>query len=33
MEKGEELTREVGYVPVSPEAYVSNLTMVKNGSN
>ena len=33
MEKGEELTREVGYVPVAPEAYVSNLTMVKNGSN
>ena len=33
MEKGEELTREVGYVPVLPEAYVSNLTMVKNGSN
>ena len=31
--QGEELTREVGYVPVSPEAYVSNLTMVKNGSN
>ena len=33
MEKGEELTREVGYVPVSPDAYASNLTMVKNGSN
>ena len=33
MEKGEELTREVGYVPVLPEVYVSNLTMVKNGSN
>ena len=31
MEHGEELTREVGYVPVSPEAYVSNLGMVKNG--
>ena len=33
MEHGEELTREVGYVPVLPEVYVSNLTMVKNGSN
>ena len=33
MEHGEELTREVGYVPVSPDAYASNLTMVKNGSN
>ena len=33
MEHGEELTREVGYVPVSPDAYASNLTMVKNGGN
>ena len=33
MEHGEELTREVGYVPVSPDAYVSNLRMVENGSN
>ncbi len=33
MEQGEELTREVGYVPVSPDAYASNLTMVKNGGN
>ena len=32
MEHGEELTREVGYVPVSPDAYVSNLRMVENGS-
>ncbi|MXY45311.1 MAG: PstS family phosphate ABC transporter substrate-binding protein [Dehalococcoidia bacterium] len=33
MEHGEELTREVGYVPVSPDAYVSNLNMVTNGGN
>ena len=33
MEHGEELTREVGYVPVSPDAYVSNLRMIENGSN
>ena len=33
MEHGEELTREVGYVPVSPDAYVSNLNMVANGGN
>lgn len=33
MERGEELTREVGYVPVSPDSYASNLGMVKsNGS-
>ena len=30
MEHGEELTREVGYVPVSAEAYVSNLELVKD---
>ena len=33
MERGEELTREVGYVPVSPDAYASNLNMVANGGN
>ena len=33
MEHGEELTREVGYVPVSHDAYVSNLNMVTNGGN
>ena len=33
MERGEELTREIGYVPVTAEAYVSNLNMVANGGN
>ena len=33
MEHGEELTREVGYVPVTAEAYASNLNMVTNGGN
>lgn len=33
MEHGEELTREVGYVPVSPDAYASNLGMIKNDGN
>ena len=29
MERGEELTREVGYVPVTAEGYASNLELVK----
>ena len=30
MERGEELTREVGYVPVTAEGYASNLDLVKS---
>ena len=33
MEHGEELTREVGYVPVAASAYTDNLKMVKNDGN
>ena len=33
MEQGEELTREVGYVPVVASTYEQNLKTVKNGGN